>query len=228
MDAIEPLAQLESIGVEFGLKFLAAIICGGAIGLERESSGKPAGLRTNVLICLGAMVFTAVGLHIAEVHGGDRARIAAQIVTGIGFLGGGAILHERGKGITGMTTAALIWLTAAFGVLVGAGLIITAVVMTGATTVVMLVLRRVETYVNLLGALKYTFNIPSDERSQEKLEHLLSVFEGVVRNLDIRNIDGRVHVDLTFIGSSIERYEFLQRLYQIEGVRRRHFAAEEK
>lgn len=115
---------------------LVAVLLGGAIGLERELRGKAAGLRTNILICLGATLFTHLSIHIAG-ESGDPGRLAAQIVTGIGFLGAGTILHSRGA-ITGLTSAATIWLVAAIGVAVGVGATYEAA---GATLLSILVLR---------------------------------------------------------------------------------------
>ena len=100
------------------------MVLGGAIGLEREIAGKPAGLRTNILICMGAALLTDVSIGIVTTAEGTRigdpSRLAAQIVTGIGFLGAGSIMQARGT-ITGLTTAATIWVVAAIGITVGAG-----------------------------------------------------------------------------------------------------------
>ncbi len=107
---------------------LLAICCGAVLGLERQLKHKPAGLRTNILICLGAAVFTIISERMA----GDKdsvTRIAAQIVTGVGFLGAGAVIQDRG-GIHGLTTAATIWLVASIGMACGAKLYQLAVVST--------------------------------------------------------------------------------------------------
>lgn len=101
------------------LGIILAIVLGAAVGLEREIRGKAAGLRTNILICLGAAVFTIISKQMAE-PGGSFTRIAAQIVTGVGFLGAGAIIRDRG-GVHGLTTAATIWLVASIGMACGAG-----------------------------------------------------------------------------------------------------------
>ncbi len=101
------------------LSIILAVVFGAAIGLEREFSGKAAGLRTNVLICLGAAVFTIISREMAG-ETGSLTRIAAQIVTGVGFLGAGAIIQDRG-GVHGLTTAATIWLVASIGMACGAG-----------------------------------------------------------------------------------------------------------
>src|SRR5256712_6075112 len=89
------------------LKLLLAAVLGGVIGLERELRDKPAGLRTNILICLGSTLFMSISTKVAEVLGGDPTRIAAQIISGIGFLGAGALLHFHGI-VLGVTTAATI------------------------------------------------------------------------------------------------------------------------
>jgi len=98
---------------------LVAVLCGMLLGGERQRREKPAGLRTLSLICLGSAVFTMLSLVFTSTTG-DSGRVAAQIVTGIGFLGAGVILHGR-RVISGMTTAAIIWMAAAIGMAVGAG-----------------------------------------------------------------------------------------------------------
>jgi putative Mg2+ transporter-C (MgtC) family protein len=120
-------------GVEFQLdldltivvKLLLASVLGGLIGLERELHRKPAGLRTNMFICLGSALFTILSAHVAEAAGTDPGRIAAQIIAGIGFIGAGAILRERGS-VVGLTTAATIFVVASIGMAVGMGLYVTA------------------------------------------------------------------------------------------------------
>lgn len=135
MDEFAALA--EALRLDLGAKMLVAILAGGGIGLERELRGKPAGLRTNILICIGSALLMDLSIRIAGDHLGDPGRIAAQVVTGIGFLGAGTILHTRGA-ITGLTSAATIWVVAAIGLTTGAGYYYEAL---GATATVMIVLR---------------------------------------------------------------------------------------
>ena len=120
-----------SIEVEMVLRLLSATALGAIIGYQRERAGKPAGLRTHILICLGAALFTIASLYgFGGVFGGvvDPSRVAAGIVAGIGFLGAGAIMR-RGEGvIEGLTTAATIWVVAAIGLAAGAGLYLVAAV----------------------------------------------------------------------------------------------------
>ncbi len=111
---------IEVFRLDLGAKLLVAIIAGGAVGFERELRGKPAGLRTNILICLGSALLMDLSVRISNDYNGDPGRIAAQVVTGIGFLGAGTILHTRGT-ITGLTSAATIWVVAAIGLTAGAG-----------------------------------------------------------------------------------------------------------
>ena len=136
MPAAELQQWIEVLRLDLGAKLLIAILAGGAIGLEREIRHKPAGLRTNILICLGSALLMDLSMRIAGNQGGDPGRIAAQVVTGIGFLGAGTILHTRGT-ITGLTSAATIWVVAAIGLTAGAGYLFEAL---GATITVMIVL----------------------------------------------------------------------------------------
>ena len=109
--------------VDLLVKLSLAVLLGGIIGFEREIAGKPAGLRTNILICIGAALLMDVSTRIGLVNGvrvGDPGRIAAQIVSGVGFLGAGTIMHSQGM-VTGLTSAATIWVVAAIGMTVGAG-----------------------------------------------------------------------------------------------------------
>ena len=130
--------------IDLVLRLLLAAGLGAVIGIERELRRKPAGLRTNILIALGSALFTTVSIQLAQ-NGGTSDRIAAQIVTGIGFLGAGAILRDRGS-VHGMTTAATIWVNAAIGMAVGAGEYAMASLSTVVTLIVLAVLPPAEAY----------------------------------------------------------------------------------
>jgi putative Mg2+ transporter-C (MgtC) family protein len=103
------------------IRLILAAVLGGIIGLEREIRDKPAGLRTNMLICVGSTLFMGLSTQVAQLLGGDPTRIAAQIISGIGFLGAGAVLHSHGF-VLGLTTAATIWVVAGVGMAVGSGM----------------------------------------------------------------------------------------------------------
>ncbi len=118
-----------------------ATLLGGVIGWEREASGKPAGLRTNILICVGAALLTDLSIAFSTLArdtgpAWDPSRIAAQIVSGIGFLGAGMIMQAKGT-VTGLTTAATLWVVAAIGMTAGAGAYLEA---TGTTLLVLVIL----------------------------------------------------------------------------------------
>ena len=131
------------------VKLLLAGGLGGAIGLEREAQHRPAGLRTNLFICMGAALFTLLSDQLAVAHTGDHTRIAAQIIPGIGFIGAGSILHARGDLVTGITTAATIFVVASVGMAVGGGQYLLAVFATLLILGVLLLLGAIERFLNL-------------------------------------------------------------------------------
>jgi putative Mg2+ transporter-C (MgtC) family protein len=126
--------------VEVVVQVVVAAALGAAIGYERELSAQRAGLRTHMLVALGAALFTTAGAHVLHT---DPTRVAAQVVTGIGFLGAGAILRE-GIAIRGLTTAASLWVAAAVGVAVGLGGYVAAVVAVVLALIVLVALKKLE------------------------------------------------------------------------------------
>ncbi len=127
---------------EIALRLLMAVACGGLIGLERERGDRPAGFRTYIMVSLGAALFTVMSL--IAFPGSDPARIAAQVVVGIGFLGVGVIVVYGGTHVVGITTAATMWATAAVGMAAGAGYFLTSLYSTGIILAVLIVLPWVE------------------------------------------------------------------------------------
>jgi putative Mg2+ transporter-C (MgtC) family protein len=175
------------------IKLLVAVFCGGAIGLEREIAHKPAGLRTNVLVCVGATLFMIVSRHIG---GGapytDPARLVAQVVTAIGFIGAGVILQSRGS-ITGLTTAATILVLGAVGVTIGEGMFTVAVMTTVLIIVVLVLLRKIESRLIRRSRLfSYRLKTPDISDSLTRLNALLES-EGLrLDDFSVRDLaDGR-------------------------------------
>lgn len=113
-------AQLEIL-----IRVLVALVLGALIGIEREYRGHPAGVRTLAMVSVGSCIFTAAGLFLFPGHATDPTRIAAQVVTGVGFLGAGAIFRSE-DGVKGLTTAATVWVVAAIGMAIGFGLYVIA------------------------------------------------------------------------------------------------------
>jgi len=122
---------------------LVAVVLGGLVGAEREVSGKAAGLRTNILICMGAALFTFLALNLQA----DAAKMLAGVISGVGFIGAGAVLRDRG-GIHGITTAATIWLVTGIGVACGMRLYAMAIGITILTLVVLLGLSPLDKKIN--------------------------------------------------------------------------------
>jgi putative Mg2+ transporter-C (MgtC) family protein len=125
------------------LRLLLAAFLGGLIGLERQLRRKPAGIRTNMLICFGAALFTIISYEMAGEVSGDHTRIAAQIIPGIGFIGAGVVIRDRGA-VLGITSAATIFVMASIGMAVGAGMLATAIFATLMVLVALVVLGYLE------------------------------------------------------------------------------------
>jgi putative Mg2+ transporter-C (MgtC) family protein len=190
----------EALRLSVLAKLLLATLLGGAIGLERELAGKPAGLRTNILICVGAALFTQLSLDVAKVGFspdgrpyGDTGRIAAQIIAGVGFLGAGAIVHGGGA-IVGLTTAATIWAVAAVGMAIGAGAYVDAVGSTALIVVVLVGLRPLEA-----ALLRKRRRVRATIRVKRGVP--FETVEAVIKDLGIYVFDNRTyehHSDRTF------------------------------
>ena len=127
---IEHLGNLE-LYLGLGIQILTGLMLGGLVGYDREKKMKYAGIKTNILICIGATLYTSISMVVQQKFGFgiDPTRITAQIVTGVGFLGAGTIIHYKGN-IVGLTTAATIWVVAAIGVTIGCGYPIIATLFT--------------------------------------------------------------------------------------------------
>lgn len=142
MDIAFDISPLSIIGL------LTAFFCGGVIGLERRISGKAAGIRTSILICLGSYIFVALSTELhRDNNSTDHSRVLGQIITGIGFLGAGVMLN-RGKKTKGVTTAAVIWVLAGIGAFIGFEKYIPAILITVIILFVLSVLGRLEGAIN--------------------------------------------------------------------------------
>lgn len=147
---------LTSFDLDMVIKLVMAGFLGGLVGLEREIHGRPAGFRTHLLVAMGSALFVVVSQEFYRLFGNfsgpgpvgvDPGRVAAQVVTGIGFLGAGAIIRERGA-IRGLTTAACLWMTAAIGVACGVGMIAIAMISTVLALASLLALKKLEAVIN--------------------------------------------------------------------------------
>ena len=159
---------------EYLLRLLAALVFGGVIGAERERHKKAVGLRTLILISVGSALFTIISIHLVGPGGENPSRIAAQIVSGIGFLGAGVILEERGR-VVGLTTAATIWVASALGMAAGAGEYILAGVTSVLVMIVLLLFTKVEDFLEISSE-ERTYEITT-KTSWDKYKELKSLFK---------------------------------------------------
>src|SRR5258708_6414583 len=199
---------------------LAAIL-GGIIGMERELKRRPAGLRTNMFICFGSAMFTILSTRLAGEFGvGDHTRIAAQIIPGIGFIGAGSILHVKGS-VTGLTTAATIFVVASIGMAVGGGLYLEAIF---ATLLIFMAL-------HLLGWLELRFNLKpvmmnytvvSDKSADDLVAEVNAVLEDrgkEMQGMRLSKINGKERIVFSVDGTRSEHSELGRRLRQSEDLR---------
>jgi putative Mg2+ transporter-C (MgtC) family protein len=158
-DALDPFAA------EFWIRVAAAAVCGGALGMERQVRGKPAGIRTSILICLGTHFFVLVGASL-DAPGADPSRVLGQVVTGIGFLGAGVILTREGL-VMGVTSASVIWMIAAIGAMIGVGYTGTAVAATAVALAALVGVERLEATFRTLRRGVHAWGIPSDRGGED-------------------------------------------------------------
>ena len=156
--------------VEIAIRLLISFAVGAAIGLEREYRSKAAGFRTMIMICVGSTIFTEVSIHLGGADNPDR--IAASIVSGIGFLGAGVIFKD-GLTVTGITTATTIWISAALGMAVGAGEYFVAIIGSGVVLLVLTALEKIQGYVERWHQTRsYRISIRGSEDFTSELEGL--------------------------------------------------------
>jgi putative Mg2+ transporter-C (MgtC) family protein len=226
LHALLSMLHLDLLG-----RLVLAALLGGVVGLERELSGKPAGLRTNLLICVGAALLMELSIGVAALANvenvalgspfrADPARIAAQIVSGIGFLGAGTILQSRGN-IVGLTTAATIWVVAAIGMAVGAQAYVVAVGSTILVIASLAVLGRVEALIlQRSRRQRYLVHILPDPAMLRLVE---DAFRDAGLRVETESIDkGEAQYEAAFdvAGPGYLHEEVCRNLVAQEGVRR--------
>lgn len=209
----------------FGVKALLAIVCGGIVGLERELKNKPAGLKTNILICLGSALFTTTSVLISNANGpggheGDPSRVAAQIVSGIGFLGGGVIIQARGT-VVGLTSAATIWVVSALGVTIGLGYHNVAIFLTAVVITILVCVSWFEDRV-LGRSLTFHTEIMVDDPHGETrgaINALLVQYDLVLESFDIADRGSRTELSIRYTGHRADQKKFTLALWAAAGVK---------
>lgn len=204
--------------LEILLKLVLAVALGGLVGLERETSQKPAGFRTNILICVGAtMMMILSGLVLGSGGGSDLTRIAAGVITGIGFIGAGTIIQARGS-IVGLTTAATLWAMAGLGLVIGAGYYLAAVIFTGIIILTLVTFRTIEDH--FLKRMPYIYHLKM-KYSKDILVNVkkLALHEGLkFEKLNIKK-EGHVAVVSMFFQATEEKeHKFNQDILSLDEV----------
>lgn len=224
---LEDWDLLEALLPSLTLKIGVAVLCGLVLGAEREWKGKPAGLRTLVLITVGSTLFMIVSqlmTHVAEgpssVMRIDPSRIAAGVVSGIGFLGAGTIVQARGA-VHGLTTAAVIWVAAGIGLCIGAGFPLLALGAAVITTAVLVLMRPLRGWLSRRRTPQtLTFLAPDDSLRLQRVRQVLS--RGDVREEDLSMHaagEGEVRIEAAHYARGSSEGQLLAALSRIEGVR---------
>ena len=190
-------------------RLIVAALLGGLIGLEREFKHRAAGLRTNMFICFGAAMFTLLSERLAGVPS-DAARIAAQIIPGIGFIGAGSILHTRGL-TTGLTTAATLFVVASVGMAAGGGLYLTAIFATGLVLIALFSLGHMEETFNLkLFLSTYEVNGASLDEISNEVNRILETKHRMMQNVITGNTGQHLRVQFDVAGCNRDHKQLFQ------------------
>jgi len=215
-----------SLYVEITTKILLATLCGGLLGLEREHHNQPAGLRTHIILCVGATLITLVSLTMALDIGSppnDPGRIAANIVTGIGFLGGGAILR-MGANVKGLTTAACLWTAAGIGMAIGIGFYFGAVLV---TIIVLLSLHYLvkfeKVFLRTRAYKQMTLNARSTPDLLGNVERILLAHHITIKQIEVNREFAEPNVELNALVTSpdsLNLNKLSDEIFQIPGTLR--------
>ena len=197
------------------LRLVVAAILGGLIGLERELKHRPAGLRTNLFICLGAAMYTILSDALAVEHIGDHTRIAAQIIPGIGFIGAGTIIHAGRDLVTGITSAATLFVVASVGMAVGGGFYLTASFATALILVCLFLLGSAEDRLSLKLAV-HTYEVAgaSAEEISKEVNRVLEGIHAVTQNVQIAATAEHVRFQFDVEGTRKEQQQVFHGLKQ--------------
>ncbi len=216
---IDTAQELEYVG-----RIAGAVVLGGAIGLERELHGQSAGLRTHMIVAVGSALMMIVSIRMGDAYNSDRARIAAQVVTGIGFLGAGAIVRS-GLNVRGLTTAACIWTAAGIGLAIGSGWYIGAAAGTAVTLIAIYGFNLVEQrFVGGKHMKQMTVKIRDEPGAIGRVEDFLERRECHVKEIGINKDLPNRRVTLSILAACPEKCDFetlsreLAAIPEVEGL----------
>lgn len=202
------------------VRLFLALLMGGLIGMERGRHGRAAGMRTHVLVCVGACMTALVGLHLLEINPGeDASRIAAQVISGIGFLGAGTIMIRNQSIVTGLTTAAGVWCTATIGIALGYGFYLAALIATAITIVTATLLTRLE------GGKKYLIRCYVELKNAADATGTVAIIEQMYPTAKVTEVaaaksglPGAVGLSLSFSLDEYRQKDYLNSLDALENV----------
>ena len=208
----------ERVYIDYLLRLLAAAVIGGLVGIERDLKGKPSGMRTNILMCVGSCLVMILSVRVASDAGppSDPGRIAAQVITGVGFIGAGMILRSRVT-VTGLTSAATIWFVAAIGLVVGYGDYILAGVAAALMLLTLTALDRVEKRfesTRQIHILRLRVTVPS----LGKVRSVLVRNRVTPDDIEVARVDERVEVDVQYVALDRKHFTLVAQLKEIEGL----------
>jgi putative Mg2+ transporter-C (MgtC) family protein len=199
------------------LKLLLAAVLGGIIGIERQIRDKPAGLRTNILICVGSTLFMSISTQVAALLGGDPTRIAAQIISGIGFLGAGAVLHSHGF-VMGLTTAATIWVVAGVGMALGSGMYGVAVFATAMSLVTLYALSFIEDKVQGRKSYSYALIVTNLNQALASINRVLQENSVAAASFNFKKKSGHYRVWFNLVIPRDTNLKIIQRLSEVPEI----------
>jgi putative Mg2+ transporter-C (MgtC) family protein len=197
------------------IKILLSIVCGSIIGFEREYHNKTAGFRTIILICLGSTIFTIVSLKM----GSSDDRIAANIVTGIGFIGAG-VIFKNDFDVKGLTTAAVIWITAAIGMIIGINQYLMGVILAAIVLIILSLFASFEGYIDILNhRIKYSITfINTDLRNLQQVEDLINSLDLKIKGRVLSKKENRLRVIFEISGNKNKIKKLSEKLIGIEEI----------
>lgn len=205
---------------EITLKLILAVALGGLIGFEKESSQKPAWFRTNILICIGAtmmMIFSQLILQGEESGSSDITRIAAGVITGIGFIGAGTVIQAKGIAV-GLTSAATLWAVAGLGLVIGGGYYLIAIIFTGIIILTFVIFRQLES--QYLKHTLYHYHLKT-KYSKDILLNIkkLALHEGIKFKDISHEEEGNIYtIDFSFPATEDKEQKFKWGLLNLDGI----------
>lgn len=213
------LVPMEDLVYIYLPKILLAIFCGSLIGLERELKEKPAGIKTYMLICTGATLFTIISIAFSEFFGqaNEPSRVAAQIITGVGFIGAGTIMFAQGY-VRGLTSAAAIWMSAAIGMSIGIGMYMFSVIVTLVIILSLVAIGRLESRLGLRGKRTTVMTLSiSDPEEAKKIRTLVKRSRGSCTIVNLDRKDNETMIQISCHLTIKEMNNFQAAVQQLKG-----------